>query len=168
MSTSRRLVVVRHAKAEAFAADDADRVLAERGRADARALGRWLREQGITPDVAYVSEAARTRETWQLLAEAAGWELEPEVSGALYGTDELGVIGIVQETPDPAATVVVVGHNPTVSMLVQLLDDGDGPGAELAGMPTATAAVLDVPCSWAELSPMCAGLRAFQVARADD
>jgi len=49
---SRRLVIMRHAKAEATAPSDHERALAARGRAEAQEAGRWLREQGIVPDVA--------------------------------------------------------------------------------------------------------------------
>lgn len=165
---TKRLVVIRHAKAEALAETDAERVLTERGRVDARALGAWLRQAGVAADAAHVSDAARTRETWRLVAEAAGWDVEPSIDGSLYGTDEDGALEIVRDSPRAAGTVVVVGHNPTVSMLVQMLDDGDGAEADLAGMPTATAAVLEFDGSWADLEPMCARLRAFHVGRADD
>ena len=46
-SSRRRLVIVRHAKAEATAPSDHERALAARGRSDAGAAGRWLGEQGI-------------------------------------------------------------------------------------------------------------------------
>ena len=48
---TRRLVIMRHAKAEATAPSDHERALASRGNTDAEAAGRWLGEQGITPDV---------------------------------------------------------------------------------------------------------------------
>lgn len=172
MDSNRQLVVVRHAKAESFAPNDVDRVLADRGRADAAALGRWLHDQGIVADVAYVSYAARTRETWQILAEAAGWHVEPEVDGVLYGTDEDGVLELLRETDDTVRTAVVVGHNPTIGLLAQMLDDGDGgdggapAGTDLAGFPTCTAAVFEISCEWTEVEPLCARLRGFHVARA--
>ncbi|WP_278255878.1 histidine phosphatase family protein [Nocardioides convexus] len=75
---SRRLVVIRHAKAEPYAATDVERVLAERGRTEGRLLGQWLAGEGIVPEAAYVSYAARTRETWDVVAGGAGWSLQPE------------------------------------------------------------------------------------------
>ena len=165
----RLLVVVRHAKAEQLAASDLERPLSSRGVDDGRALGRWLAAEGVHPDVAYVSAALRTRQTWAALAEGAGWDLEAHVDGALYGTDERGVIELVQATPDDAATVVVVGHNPTMAMLVQLLDDGEGEASgapELGGFPTGTAAVFEVPGEWSGVDTMGCRLRAFHVGRA--
>ena len=168
MEKQRLLVVVRHAKAQQFAASDIERVLTPRGRADAVALGEWLAASGVRPDVAYVSAAARTRETWQCLAEGAGWGLEPQIEGQLYGTDEDGVLELVHGTPDEAGTVIVVGHNPTMAMLVQLLDDGAGAAtgaAELGTFPTSTAAVFATEGAWDEVAAMGCRMELFEVAR---
>lgn len=161
-------MIVRHSKAEAYGPSDVDRVLADRGRVEGRLLGEWLAGEAIVPDVAYVSYAARTRETWEVVAAGAGWDLEPEYDGTLYGTDEDGALDIVRTAPDEARTVVVVGHNPTMGMLVQLLDDGAGEATgsvALGTFPTSTAAVLDFAGSWADLAAMTASLSLFHVAR---
>ena len=169
MAPPRRLVVVRHAKAEAFADTDAERSLSDRGRKDAAAAGAWLKTQDVTPDRALVSGAVRTRETWALLAEAAGWQVAPEYDDALYGADEDTVLDILRSADDTAATIVVVGHNPTVGMLAQLLDDGDGDPAAvdrlMLGYPTSAVTVFDVPVPWARLGPGSATLHAFEVGR---
>jgi len=169
VQTTRRLVIIRHAKAEPYAPTDVERVLADRGRVEGRMLGAWLAGAGVTPDAAYVSYAARTRETWDVVAAGAGWTLEPEYDGNLYGTDEDGALDLVRATPDEATTVVLVGHNPTMGMLVQLLDDGEGAATgsvALGSFPTSTAAVFTVDGAWSELAPMTARLDAFHVARA--
>jgi len=64
-----RLILLRHAKAEAEAAsgDDFDRPLAARGRREAQAVAEHLAGLGLRPDVAVVSPALRTRETWEAL-----------------------------------------------------------------------------------------------------
>jgi phosphohistidine phosphatase len=169
MAPPRRLVIVRHAKAEPYADTDAERRLSDRGRKDAGAAGRWLAKQDVTPDRAVVSGASRTRETWQLMAEAAGWTGEAEYDDALYGADEDTVLDILRTTEDSVGTIVVVGHNPTVGMLAQLLDDGDGDPAAvdslMLGYPTSAVTVFDVPVPWARLGPGSATLRAYEVAR---
>lgn len=164
-------MIIRHAKAEQYAASDVERVLAARGRAEGHLLGEWLASEGITPDVAYVSYAARTRETWDVVAGGAGWTLEPTYDAQLYGTDEDGVLDLLRTAPEDAATAVVVGHNPTMAVLVQLLDDGEGAASgavDLGSFPTSTAAVLEVDGPWAELAPMGGRLTGFHVARGDD
>lgn len=168
MEKQRLLVVVRHAKAEQFAPSDVERVLSARGRDDGRALGAWLAAEGIAPDVAYVSYAARTRETWAVVAGGAGWDLAPQIDGNLYGTDEDGVLELVRTTPDDASTVVVVGHNPTMAMLVQLLDDGEGEATgavELGSFPTGAAAVFELTGPWGDVAPMGCRLQAYHVGR---
>ena len=72
MSSVRRLLVLRHAKAEPFAESDQARALTARGRQSARDVGRHLREQELVPDCALVSTATRTRETWAEVAEGSG------------------------------------------------------------------------------------------------
>src|SRR4051812_21236491 len=58
---SRRLVVIRHSKTEAYATTDHARPLTDRGKRDARNLGRWLDQSEFTPDVLLVSSAARAQ-----------------------------------------------------------------------------------------------------------
>lgn len=171
MDSPHRLVIIRHAKAEGYAASDVERALSPRGRKDAKAAGTWLAGFGVTPDVALVSGAARTRETWQLIAEAAGWSTAAEFDEALYGADEDTVLDLIAATDEAVGTLLVIGHNPTVGMLAQLLDDGDGPAEAVdslvMGYPTSAVTVFDVAVPWARVGPGCATLRAFEVARAD-
>src|SRR3712207_9330132 len=60
------------------------RSLTDRGRADAAAAGRFLASVGVIPDYALVSDAVRTRETWEALREGAGATAREEVSEAMY------------------------------------------------------------------------------------
>ncbi|TIC87783.1 histidine phosphatase family protein [Nocardioides sp. GY 10113] len=162
------LILVRHAKAEAFAATDHERPLAERGHADAADAGRWLGEIGIDPDLAYVSTAARTRETWTDVADAAGWDgVVAHFDQSLYGADEVGALELLAATEPDVGAVVVVGHNPTMAVLAQLLDDGEGDasGDLSGGFPTSAVAVFDVPDGWAGIGAMSGRLRAFHVGR---
>ncbi|MFI6744482.1 SixA phosphatase family protein [Nonomuraea sp. NPDC050451] len=53
--TPRRIVLVRHAKAEWNDGDDHERPLADRGRKDAPAAGRWLAGSGVTPGLPLVT-----------------------------------------------------------------------------------------------------------------
>lgn len=165
----RTLVVLRHSKAEQVAATDFERPLLPRGRLDAADVGRWLAGRGMRPDVALVSAAARTRETWAELATGAGWDLEPTVDRGLYAAGADTVLDLVRDLDDTVTCVVVIGHNPTVAYLAALLDDGEGDagaGNEMAmGYPTSAAAVFDLAGPWADLGPGTASLRAFHVGR---
>jgi phosphohistidine phosphatase len=164
--------VVRHAKAEAYGATDFERELAPRGRSDAAAAGAWLAEQGMRVDAAVVSSAARTRETWRLIADAAGWTVEAELDRSLYGADEDAVLDLVRTTDESVGTLAVVGHNPTVGMLAQLLDDGDGPPESvdrlMRGYPTSATAVFELPGTWTDLAMGRCRLTLFNVGRGQE
>lgn len=167
---SRRIVVIRHAKAEQAGATDFERELAARGRADAAALGSWLAGQGLLPDHALVSAATRTRQTWTELAAAAGWDVEPELDRGLYSAGPETALDLLRGVPAASRTLVLVGHNPTVATLAQLLDDGEGDVAAsndmLLGYPTGAATVLSYAGAWAELTEQAARVLAFHVGRA--
>lgn len=165
----RRLVMMRHSKAEQSGATDLDRALTERGRADAAEAGRWLAGRGFVPDHALVSSAVRTRQTWAAVAGAAGWELEPETDTGLYAAGPETTLDLLRAAPPEAASVIVVGHNPTMAYLVQMLDSGDGdPAASDAmadGFPTSAICLLEYDGAWADLEIGSAAVAAFHVGR---
>jgi phosphohistidine phosphatase len=168
----RTLVVMRHAKAEHSASTDHARALAERGLGDAEAAGRWMREHGIAPDVALVSDALRTQQTWEQVAAGAGWETDVVVlSDALYAAGTDSAFDLVRDTAPDVRTLVVIGHNPTVGSLAELVDDGEGDTEATTtmltrGFPTSAVAVFAVEGDWADLGPGTARLEAFHVGAA--
>ena len=166
---TRRLVIMRHAKAEATAPSDHERALASRGNTDAEAAGRWLGEQGITPDLALVSDAVRTRQTWAQVAGGAGWdESLADFSEALYAAGADSAFDLLRETDADVRTLVVIGHNPTMAYVAELIDDGDGDddattGMVTRGFPTSALAVFAVDGPWSDLGPGAGRLEAFHV-----
>lgn len=167
------LVLIRHAKAESRVADhrgDHERELVERGHQDAAALGDWLRQEGLAPQLALVSTAARARQT---LSAALGHDLvEIWPTRRIYDGGVDGVAEAVQEVPDEVAVLWVVGHEPVMSTLAWDLADEEEERdlrADLAvGLPTASAAVLEVPVPWADLGYQCARLVGRHTARSSD
>ncbi len=164
----RRLVVMRHAKAEPTAPSDHERALATRGHRDAQEVGRWLREQGISPDVALVSDALRTQQTWEQIATSASYDLDPTWSAALYAAGPDTAFDLIREVDEAVMTLVVVGHNPTMAYIAELLDDGEGDadattGLVTGGFPTSALAVFAVAGGWADIGPGAGRLEAFHV-----
>jgi phosphohistidine phosphatase len=161
----RVLVLARHAKAEAHTGPLSDhaRALALRGRTDAQELGAMLSAAGLEPDVAYVSDAVRTSQTWEL---ASGeWDV-PVVHRRreLYNTTVATLVALLNGTEPGATNVMVVGHEPTMSALASFLA---GPGSSREalqrvahGLPTGMAAVLEFDAEWSELGHESARLRA--------
>ncbi len=121
------LLLLRHAKAEPGGqGGDFERALTERGEADARRLGRHLRENGPLPQRALVSPARRTRQTFALVAAALG-DAAPAVDhdDALFEAAAGDLLAAVRDI-EGAERLMVVGHNPAVAELaVSLAGDGD-------------------------------------------
>lgn len=154
--TQRRLVVVRHAKTEPYAATDHERALTAPGRRAAHSVGRRLKDAGLIPDYALISSAVRAQQTWAAISEDWGTDVHVESSDRLYHAAPDDVIETVRWVPVAAHTVIYVGHNPTAGELPHLLDDGTGDRAALAdiatGYPTSAVAVFEIETAWADLS----------------
>jgi phosphohistidine phosphatase len=160
---------MRHGKAEQGGRTDFERDLAERGHHDSVDTGKWLAQQGFSPDRALVSAARRTVGTWESVAEGAGWALEPDLSHGLYGAGPETTLDLVRESPDDVVSVIVIGHNPTIAYLASLLDDGEGDpavsSAMMSGFPTSAVAVFEFDGDWPDLSEAGARLVAFHAGR---
>jgi len=160
-----RLVLVRHAKAEAprLGLDDHDRALMLEGRSSATALGETLADAGVEIALALVSSATRTQQTWKLMA-AAFPEAEAVTSAELYETHVGGIVALLRGLSTDG-TVAVIGHEPTISATAAWLA---GPSSETKamqrisqGLPTGTAALLDFDGPIADLGQRSAVLTAI-------
>jgi phosphohistidine phosphatase len=166
---ARTLVLIRHAKAVGDGTPDLVRTLAPRGHDDARAVGRWLAEQGLVPDLAVVSPALRAVQTWEIAA--AGLAAAPPVAidDRIHANTVELLLAVMRDVPDGVATLAVVGHNPAIHAVAVVLADGRGDERALAdlaeGYPTSGIAVLDIDADWAGLDAGGASLRAFAAAR---
>jgi phosphohistidine phosphatase len=162
--TLRTLVLLRHAKAEPpdGYASDIDRPLQPRGRADAEAAGTWLVESGFTPDAALCSAAVRTRQTWTAMSSTMG-QIPIVYEQSLYLSGAVDALELIQQTGPEVATLLVVGHNPTMSVLSALLDEDAAGSGE--GLHTAGLAVHRFEGTWADLDAHGAPLLKEHTAR---
>lgn len=174
----RTVVVVRHGKAESGGATDHRRRLTGRGRADAAAAGQVLAGMlagtagGRT--VALVSSATRAYETWQELSAALpddprGTAVEEQVSDELYDAGVDDVVRLLARLDADVATVVVVGHNPTMEATVLALASASHADAQAGmaerGFPTASVATLTYDGAWDGIGPGTCRLERFDVGR---
>lgn len=162
----RTLVLLRHAKADRpNGVADVDRPLTDRGHADSAAAGAWLAKQGYAPDLVLCSPSKRTRQTWHSVAVALARAASPTVryERELYEGGAGDLLKVVQTADPQARVVMVIGHNPSVSLLSQLLD----PDSELDsdGLRTCGIAIHEVSGDWAGLKS--ARLTSVHTARAD-
>lgn len=152
------LLLLRHAKSswDHRSLDDFDRPLDERGRGDAPRMGAEIAARGWTPDTVLVSPAARTRETWTLVANALGPGVETQFCQPLYEASADRILAEIRKTSPTCHTLMIVAHNPGLEMLANLLagpDSGPEPLARLARKyPTAALARLTFDGDWSRLA----------------
>jgi phosphohistidine phosphatase len=131
-----RLYLLRHAKSswKDERLDDHDRPLAPRGKRASKAIGRYLRDHDIEPELVLCSSAKRARQTLERLGPAG---VDARIERELYAAGAHDLLERLRAVPDGVASVMLVGHNPGMQQLA----------LRLAGLddkfPTAALAILD-------------------------
>jgi phosphohistidine phosphatase len=167
MADTRQLFVLRHAKSswDEPGLEDHERPLAPRGRRAAKALAEHFRAGGIDPQLILCSSARRTVET----LDGIGLPGERVIEDELYSVSPSQLLERLRAIPDEVGSAMVIGHNPTVQVLVLRLAAETG-SAELDGpdlaqvkrkYPTGALATLEFEGTWSELAPGGARLTAF-------
>jgi len=165
----RRLVLMRHAAAEFAGDSDHERPLSMAGRKQAQAVGQELLANQELPQLVLCSSALRTRTTKDLLLAQwgeAGADISVEVREDFYEARPRQILEVLKEAEASLTSVLVIGHEPTMSMLAALLAHADSDAAAVqtaqVGFVTAGRGVLDVECAWSDLEPRGGYLRAVQ------
>lgn len=140
--------LLRHGKSVWPADDrpDEERPLAKRGKRDARRLGAQILRLGLLPDLVLTSPARRARATAKRVMKEWPADVPLRVEDSLYGGGPLACLEALRRIPEPATSVVLVGHNPTWEELVAMLT------GRRERLGTATLALVRVPvATWARL-----------------
>lgn len=138
------LVLVRHGEAvsleEKGLSDDFDRPLTPRGKEQALWAGRELKSDF---DLILVSSACRTRETWQIMSSFVACTNPPHFEKSAYLAGRKALRDLLHKIigKQPIKRVLVIGHNPGISHLLQNLSGHD------QGLSTADAGVLHLESS---------------------
>jgi len=163
--TERTLVLLRHSKSDhPSGVSDEKRPLTARGHADAGAAGAWLARSGLRPDLVICSPAKRTRQTWHGVAVALAGDPAPQVhyEQDVYDGGAEDLLALVRAVGNDVRTVLLIGHNPSVSTLSSLLDpaaDKDSDGLRTSGLAVHRAA------TWTDFKRGGAALAAAHTAR---
>jgi phosphohistidine phosphatase len=156
-----RLILLRHGEAEAQSASgrDLDRALTAAGVTAVMRTAKALALAMAIPDIALVSTAKRTRQTW---AEAkAQFSLSTELfKSEIYNASPAALLTLARDAQ--ADTVMIVGHNPSLQGLALDLLARQGAAASLvarveARFPPATAAVFSFHDGRPELDALLMG-----------
>lgn len=160
------LLLLRHAKAESAgkgSGGDHERALSTRGRNDAAEMGSVFAARGETVELVLCSTSLRTRETWELVRPAVHGSPEVRFLRGIY-TAEDTYLDILRAEAGGAASLLLIGHNPTMQNTAATLaaKDGGAGGHDFpADFPTAALAILAFEGSWADLQPGTARQIAF-------
>lgn len=166
------LLLLRHAKS-AWPAGVPDRLrpLGNRGRRDAPVAGHLLNQMSAI-DLALVSPAMRTQQTWELASAQLRKVPEVRFDERIYEADLGDLISLLLDIPDSADTVLLVGHNPGIEELALFLAR-PVPTADFEEMswkyPTSGLAHLRAQGNWRDATVrrgMCE-LLSFQIPRGD-
>ncbi|MFO7788516.1 MAG: histidine phosphatase family protein [Halospina sp.] len=160
MSEERVLTLIRHAKSgwDDPSLSDFDRPLNERGERDAPEMARRMAARGEYPDHFIASSARRARETALVLAQGTGFpEADIHFERSLYLADTQRLLGTIRNLPDRAREVWLVGHNPDLTDLANLLA-----GPHTDNLPTCAVFRMAFDGgSWRDVSPGTARLLVY-------
>ena len=140
------LYLVRHAKSSWSdpSLSDQQRPLNQRGLKNAPEMGRRLSARGIRPDLIISSPARRAFTTASLIAAEIGYAEDVIVSDdQLYFDGITAMLGIINHTEPRLHSLMIVGHNPDMTSLLNQLC-----GYQVTNMPTCAIATVEFDLPW--------------------
>ena len=167
----RHLILLRHAKAVATSPDgDFARPLSPRGRLQASNMGLWLATQPFAPDALMASPALRTKATADLVREALAAKPARHDEMELYNAPAETILALARASDTNVASLLMVGHNPGMAELANILCGAGDPRARRAmaeKFPTCACAVLSFDVkTWRSMAPGGASLVAYATPKA--
>jgi len=162
----RRVSLYRHAKSswDDPTLEDFDRRLSKRGQKSAPAMGAFMRNENLKPELVLCSPACRTRDTFDLTFES---DDTPNLrfDERLYHASGTTMLDLLRNLPRDIHHVMILGHNPGLHALaLDLFSHGESDAVEALcrKFPTCGLAVIDIELSdWRALGVGEGYLRVF-------
>ena len=120
----KEIYVLRHAKSswDNSNLSDFERPLADRGISDAKKMSNFLKDMNIKIDKVLCSNAIRAKETFDLTADGFNFKIDKATYlDKLYFGDTTTIIQDLKELDESLNNILIVGHNPTLHYLVEIL-----------------------------------------------
>lgn len=142
------IVFIRHAKSSwtDLSMRDYDRPLDSRGLSDAPIMARKLMELGIKPDLIVSSGAKRAQETAAFFSKEA--DLPYVIEENLYHAPPSSYMSVVNSLAEKINTVCLVGHNPGMTDIANLVKEGSTDDLSTCGIVIAS---VEGDKSWEEV-----------------
>ena len=155
------LALIRHAKSSWKNPDltDRERPLNDRGMRDAPFMGKLLGEKAIKPALMISSPAKRAMSTARIIARELGYPASDiVVHESLYMGNTEDFLRILCDLNDAHKTVLVVGHNPEITLFANYIT-----GDHIDNVPTCGIVCADLAVNeWKGVSRGIAKLRFFE------
>ena len=170
----RRLLLLRHGKAERSipGTADRDRPLIERGRKDSARIGTYMAGHALLPDRVLLSPVTRTQETWKYAAKAFKPAPGAGMVEKLYDATPHCILAVIKDIPATVHTALIIGHNPGLHELaLMLIATGDHEARERLRekLPTCGLVIIDFAFDdWNRLHPQSGRLERFVTPRSLD
>ena len=115
------LILMRHGQAGFASLTDGQRALTNEGEKQARQTGISLKKAGFVPQLILCSPLLRARQSAILAGQA--WQLTPINANQLDGRlSAAGLLDFAREELEQRDCVMLVGHNPNVSLAAGILN----------------------------------------------
>lgn len=154
MPGEKNLIIIRHGKSswDYPSVSDFDRPLKDRGISDAHEMAGRLLQKDILPDLIFSSPALRALSTAMIFCREFKFPAEEiKIHENLYLAEADEILLIVKSASDSANSIMIFGHNPGFTDLVNLLSS-----LNIENLPTCGLAVLKFNTeSWKTIGRSC-------------
>ena len=141
----KRLILVRHAKSSLNQplVSDHERILNQTGISEAKLIGQYLSNNKYTPCHIISSTATRTLETANSIIEQLKFKNKIETQSLIYTDSILNILNLINNIDDQYQCVMLVGHNPTITQLINHIAN-----RKIDHMPTCGTGIVDFKVTW--------------------
>ncbi|MBK9733508.1 MAG: histidine phosphatase family protein [Saprospiraceae bacterium] len=135
----KHIIIIRHAKSSwtDINLSDFERTLDPRGLSDAPIMAERLKSKGYSPEIIVSSDAMRAKTTAAYFADCFGLSLK--LDPKLYHGQSDNYLNAIAGINDEINTVALVGHNPGITHIANLIAPGCTNNIPTCGIIIATS-----------------------------
>jgi phosphohistidine phosphatase len=119
----RSLILIRHTKSNwtDLSLPDFDRPIKKDRIEDAKNMAAQLKSLDVEPDLIICSPAKRTRQTAEYFCDKLKYdEKDIQFDKRIYESTPEDILQVIRETDSKVKTLVVIGHNPSLTYLANM------------------------------------------------